>query len=135
VKRWLKFNAVGIVGALVQLISLWLLTRAGVQYVIATVLAVEVAVLHNFAWHEVWTWRGIPAHGRWQRLFRFHVANGLVSIASNAVFTWILKQGFGLPLLIANFGAICVTALLNFVLAAVWVFQPLPSQRMRKPTV
>ena len=133
--RWLKFNAVGIAGAGVQLAALWFFARiAGVQYVIATALAVEVAVLHNFAWHEAWTWRGMPTEDRWRRLVRFHVANGFVSIASNALFTWLFKQGLGLPLLVANLGAIGVTALLNFALAAMWVFQDLPSHRIRKPT-
>ena len=134
--RWLKFNCVGIVGAGVQLAALWFFTSiAGVQYVVATALAVEVAVLHNFVWHEAWTWRGVSAEGRWRRLARFHVANGFVSIASNALFTWVFKYGLGLPLLVANVASIGLTSLLNFVLAAMWVFQPLPSQRIRKPTV
>lgn len=134
-KRWLKFNAVGIAGAGVQLAALWFFARiAGVQYVLATIFAVEIAVLHNFAWHEVWTWRGMPPELRWRRLVRFHVANGFVSIASNALFTWMLKEGIGLPLLAANLGAMGATALINFALALLWVFQPLPSHRIRKPT-
>jgi len=48
--RWLKFNAVGIAGTVVQLTALWLLARlSGIQYVVATGIAVEIAVLHNFA--------------------------------------------------------------------------------------
>lgn len=121
--RWLKFNAVGVIGAGVQLAALWLFARLlGMQYIVATVLAVEIAVLHNFAWHEAWTWRGIPARGRLGRLARFHVANGFVSILSNALFTWIFKQGIGLPLLAANLAAIVATSILNFVLAALFVF-------------
>ena len=123
-RRWFKFNAVGIAGAVVQLGALALFARVfGIQYVVATVLAVEVAVLHNFAWHEVWTWREMPPQGRWQRLFRFHVANGFVSIASNALFTWLFKRYIGLPLLFANIAAIAVTAILNFILASTWVFR------------
>jgi putative flippase GtrA len=131
--RWLKFNAVGIVGAGVQLAALWLFARVlSIQYVAATVLAVEVAVLHNFAWHEIWTWRGLPAEGRLRRLARFHLANGFVSVLSNAAFTWLFKQWLGAPLLVANGISIVLTALLNFVMASVYVF---PSQRIRKPTV
>lgn len=134
--RWLKFNAVGIAGAGVQLAALWFFTRvAGMHYVLATVLAVETAVLHNFAWHEAWTWRGMPAEGRRRRLMRFHGANGIVSVLSNALLTWVFKQGLGMPLLAANLGAIVLTSLLNFLLAVIWVYKPLPSQRMRNPTV
>jgi len=126
--RWLKFNAVGIVGAGVQLAALWFFARVlGFHVIAATVLAVEVAVLHNFVWHESWTWRGLPASGRLRRLGRFHLANGLVSIVSNAIFTWIFKQVIGVPLVAANLAAIVLTALLNFIMAAAYVFpEPYP---------
>ena len=56
-RAWLKFNAVGIVGIGVQLLALTIL-KSGlkVNYLIATFIAVETAVLHNFVWHERWTW-------------------------------------------------------------------------------
>ena len=133
--RWLKFNAVGIAGAVVQLIALWLLAHvARVQYVVATALAVEIAVLHNFVWHEAWTWRGMPIEGRWQRLFKFHVANGFVSIASNALLTSIFVQQFGLPLLASNVAAMLATALLNFALATIWVFRSARATAYQAPS-
>ena len=123
-RRWLKFNAVGIAGAVVQLGALALFARVfGIEYVVATVLAVEVAVLHNFVWHEACTWREMPREGRWRRLFRVHVAHGFVSIASNALVTWLFKRYLGLPLIVANAAAIAVTAVLNFILASTWVFR------------
>src|SRR5215471_9478630 len=95
-RRWLKFNVVGIAGAVVQLGALTLFTRIfGIQYVVATALAVEVAVLHNFVWHEVWTWRGMAVEDRFRRLLRFHLANGLLSIVSNVLFTTLLVQRIG----------------------------------------
>ena len=55
--RWLKFNAVGALGMIVQLGSLGLLIHVlGMHYMLATALAVEAAVLHNFLWHRRWTW-------------------------------------------------------------------------------
>ena len=121
--RWGKFNAVGVAGFVLQLAMLWVLTRyAGVQYLLATAVAVEISLLHNFVWHEVWTWKGLAVEDRWRRLVRFHVANGFLSIASNVLFTWLLMQS-GLPLLVANTAAVAVTALLNFALAVRWVFQ------------
>jgi putative flippase GtrA len=122
--RWWRFNAVGIGGFALQLGLLWVFARVwGMQYLFATMLAVEIALLHNFVWHEAWTWRGLAVEGRWRRLARFHLANGFLSIASNVLFTWILKEGFGLPLLVANAAAVAATTLLNFALAAMWVFR------------
>ena len=119
--RWLRFNAVGIAGAGVQLGALHLLRGLGVLP--ATALAVELAVLHNFAWHEVWTWgtRGTP--GVWARLARFHVANGLLSIVSNLVWMHVLTQWLGVALLPANLIAIVATSLLNFALGERFVFR------------
>jgi putative flippase GtrA len=58
VKRWLKFNFVGGVGIGVQFGVLFLLKSVWhVHYLVATVVAVEAAVLHNFIWHERFTWR------------------------------------------------------------------------------
>ena len=51
--RWLKFNGVGALGIVAQLGVLALLTGVfHVQYLIATAIAVESAVLHNFVWQS-----------------------------------------------------------------------------------
>ena len=51
--RWIRFNVVGVMGALVQAGVLHLLTeRADLDYLTATGLAVEAAILHNFVWHS-----------------------------------------------------------------------------------
>ena len=89
--RWVKFNTVGIAGAVLQLAVLWVLTRAGLHYLIATALAVEAAVLHNFYWHTRWTWKGREAS-----LLRFHLANGLLSVVSNLIWMRIFNPETGL---------------------------------------
>lgn len=62
--QFVRFNAVGILGAAVQLAALRIGTRViGIHYLAATVLAVEIALLHNFAWHEIWTWKSLPWRG------------------------------------------------------------------------
>ncbi len=119
-RRWLKFSAVGLIGVAVQLAVLATLTKLGVNYLVATAIAVEVALLHNYAWHRRWTWadRDIPSG----RLLRFHLANGVVSLVSNLVWMRILTGGLGVPAVPANLAAITVTALLNFALGERWVF-------------
>jgi putative flippase GtrA len=122
--RWLRFNAVGLAGVVVQLSALFVLSRLWPHHeILDTMLAVEIAILHNFVWHETWTWPGLTAVGRSRRLVRFHLANGFLSIASNALFTWLFRHSFGIHLLAANLAAIAVTSLLNFAVAARWVFR------------
>jgi putative flippase GtrA len=122
--RFVRFNTVGILGAAVQFLTLrFFLRNLGMQYVVATALAVEIALLHNFCWHEMWTWKSLPSRGWPARLMRFQLANGAVSIVSNAVLTFAFHEYIGLAVLTANVAAMVMTALLNFRLARTWVFR------------
>ncbi|MCW5979289.1 MAG: GtrA family protein [Bryobacteraceae bacterium] len=126
-RRWLRFNAVGAGGIAVQLAALALYKSGlGLHYLAATALAVETAVLHNFVWHERWTWRERTADATVAavagRLFRFHVSNGLVSILSNVVLMRIFAGYFHLHYLPANAIAIAITSLANFALSEWFVF-------------
>jgi putative flippase GtrA len=64
-RRWARFNIVGLVGLLVQLACLWALTQLlNVHYILATAIAVELTILHNFCWHAAWTWIDRPTSAR-----------------------------------------------------------------------
>ncbi|MBI2681711.1 MAG: GtrA family protein [Acidobacteriales bacterium] len=122
--RWLKFNAAGALGVLVQLLALAVLARH-MNYLAATALAVEMAVLHNFAWHERLTWRERTQHstrGVWRRLVRFHLANGTISILGNLLLMRWLAGGLGWPLVAANGLSILICSTLNFAAAEIYVF-------------
>jgi putative flippase GtrA len=123
-RRWMRFSLVGMAGIGIQLGVLWICTSLmRMPAVLSIAVAVEAAVLHNFTWHERWTWRGLPADGRWRRLARFHVSNGFVSVGSNIALTMLIRQNPAIPLLAANLLAIAMTAILNFALADLWVFR------------
>jgi putative flippase GtrA len=122
--RWLKFNAVGGMGVVVQLAALALLKSGlDLHYLLATAVAVELALLHNFVWHERWTWRDRGAHGRAGRLIRFHLANGLVSIAVNLVVMRVLVGRLHWPYMVANVAAIAAGSVINFFLGDRLVFR------------
>lgn len=123
--RWLKFNLVGGLGIGVQLGSLALL-RFWMNYLVATAVAVEIAVLHNFVWHERFTWKDRPGGSRERvmRLLRFHLGNGAVSILGNVGLMWILVGRLHMKhLVVANGIAIAVCSLLNFALGEWFVFR------------
>jgi putative flippase GtrA len=129
-RRWLKFNAVGGIGVAVQLGALVVYKSLfGIHYLAATALAVETAVLHNFFWHQQWTWAD-RARSRmrprllFRRLFRFHLSNGLVSILSNVVLMRLLAGHFRLHYLLANVISIAITSAANFLLSELFVFRP-----------
>jgi len=125
--RWLKFNFVGGIGIGVQLAVLTVL-KSGLHfnYLRATALAVEAAVIHNFIWHERFTWKDrekttLPL----VRFIKFNLTNGLLSIAGNLLLMKLLTGVFHFNYLIANLIAIIVCSLANFLVSDRFVFQPL----------
>jgi putative flippase GtrA len=114
--RWLKFNAVGAIGIAVQLSVLTLLKSGlGLNYLLATALAVEATVLHNFIWHERFTWSDRLTTSRYKRLLKFNLATGAFSIAGNMFFTKLLVDA-GMNYLSANSMSIALCSIVNFFL-------------------
>ena len=152
-RRLRVFLTVGALGFLVQLGALGaLMSLAHWGWLPATLLSVELAVVHNFFWHERWTWcdrtvagshlAGLdlapphiapphvapshvaPSHlALVVRLARFHVANGVVSIVGNAALMMLLVGLLGLPAIPANAIAVAIIGAANFVAADRWVFR------------
>jgi putative flippase GtrA len=124
--RAVKFYAVGALGIAVQLIALYFLKPMfDPHYLWATALAVETAILHNFIWHEFWTWSDRPSSGveRAARLWRFHTSNGLLSLAGNVLLMRFLVGTLGLHYLLANIISIASLAVVNFLLSELYVFR------------
>ena len=122
--RWCKFNLVGAMGMVVQLAALALFNRltAG-RYLLASAAALELTLLHNFAWHLHYTWRdrregsALPV-----QLVRFHLSNGLVSMLGNLALMRILVHEARIPLLASNSIAILCCSIVNFGLGNNWAF-------------
>ena len=126
--HWLKFNAVGVLGFALQSATLFLLTHGAhtVPYLAATAIAVELAVLNNFVWHQRWTWRDRPSTTVTEtlgRLLKFNITNGLVSIVGNLVFMSLLVGRLGLPVTGANLISVAACSIINFILADRIAFQ------------
>ena len=125
--RWAKFNAIGALGFCIQLSALWFFIVAlKLTSLVATALAVETAVVHNFVWHQFLTWKDRSSEKRYdwlKRLFAFNLTNGAVSLAGNLFFAWLIIGRQRIWLLAANLFAIAVCSLINFVLSDRVVFR------------
>jgi putative flippase GtrA len=126
-KRWLKFNLVGAIGIGVQFAALFLLKSVlGLDYLFATAIAVEAAVVHNFVWHEQFTWvdRVRPCWRRsLTRFLRFNLANGTVSILGNLALMRVMVGEGKMHYLVANAIAIALCSIANFAVSNEWVFE------------
>lgn len=120
--RWLKFNLVGGIGIAVQLLVLALLkTALHLDYLIATALAVEVTVIHNFLWHERVTWADRAGAG-FTRFMKFNLTTGLFSIAGNLLLMKLLVGLAHVNYLLANGITITACSVVNFLVSDGFVF-------------
>jgi dolichol-phosphate mannosyltransferase len=127
-QHWFRFNLVGAAGFAVQTAALHFLTQNTLfhlHYLVATVAAVEFAVLNNFVWHQKWTWSDRPCETGGQVLWRmaaFNLTNGVVSIAGNLLLMGLFVGWLRLPIAGSNVLSVAVCGLSNFVIANRVVF-------------
>lgn len=137
VRRVLRFSVVGAIGIGVQVTALWLLTGVlHVHYLVATAAAIEISVLHNFAWHVRWTWAsasGGAADRPVLRCLAFHAGNGLASMLGALALMPFLVGGLRLHYVVANLVATACTGLMNFLVGDRLVFRS--SVRSSVPSV
>lgn len=119
---FVRFHAVGLAGMVVQLAAMKLLRDGlGCHYLLATALAVELAVIHNFYWHWKWTWveRNVPA----TRFLHFQCTTGVVSLAGNLFAMKLLCGLLGIALIPATLLSIGFTWVFNYLVADRYVFR------------
>ncbi|HEY8185901.1 MAG TPA: GtrA family protein [Pyrinomonadaceae bacterium] len=120
--HWIKFNVVGALGFALQMSALFVLTHGALRlsYLAATAIAVELAVLNNFVWHQRWTWNDRPSPTKKEtlcRLAKFNITTGLVSIAGNLLLMSLFVGHLGLPIIGANLASVVACSLVTFFLA------------------
>jgi putative flippase GtrA len=124
-RRTFKFSLVGAVGIGVQLVVLAALTGLKINYLLATCLAVESAIIHNFLWHQSFTWRDRSCTRKIEviaRFARFHFSNGLISLVGNLLLMRVLVGRLGLTVIVANLISISLCFVANFMASDRWVF-------------
>lgn len=120
------FGLVGLSGVIPNLAAIALLVSAGIGYAVAAVLAIEVAVLWNFAGSELLVWRHARAgRSRTARFCRFWVI--AQSDVARIPFVILLVAGLGLGVELATVVTLVAAFLLRFALADRLVYgRPVP---------
>jgi len=124
-RRFVKFCLVGGSGVLVNMGLLWLLTEvAGLFYLVSSAVAVECAILNNFFWNDVWTFRDRRAAGwraRLGRLARFNAVS-VGGLGINVAVLWLFTEQLGVYYLLSNLAGIAAATLWNFFVNARWTW-------------
>ncbi len=117
-KRVFKFGIVGLSGIVVNLGILWLLVEyALLDKNIASLIAIEISILNNFVWNDLWTFRAkedVRIASRWQRLIAFNLVSIGGSIINWGLFI-LLTAGFSVYYLLAQLVGILVAFVWNFL--------------------
>jgi dolichol-phosphate mannosyltransferase len=117
-KKVLKFGLVGISGIVVNMGALWYLTEfVGLYYLVSSLFAIELSILNNFIWNDLWTFKSETSHklsSRWHRLISFHVVS-VGGLIINMGILFLLTSVGGVYYLISNFIGILVGFGWNFI--------------------
>jgi len=124
--RFLKFCAVGVVGAGVNLAVLFALTEAGLFYLLSGLIGIEAAILSNFVLNRSWTFkdRGIlEFRSILTALYRDHAVRS-VGIVLNLVILWLLTSVFGFYYILSQVIGIGIAMLWNYSGNQWWTWEP-----------
>jgi dolichol-phosphate mannosyltransferase len=121
-KQFLRFGLVGGVGVLVDMSVLFLLVDprlGGWNLSPAKAVAAEAAIINNFIWNDVWTFRGVsagPAGRRGQKMVLFCKFNliCLVGMGMNILLLNLQVRCWHLNVYLANLIAIGLVSIWNF---------------------
>ncbi|MFE5188534.1 GtrA family protein [Streptomyces sp. NPDC056628] len=117
--RVLRFAVVGGAGTVVNTAALYVLHRLlSVPLVVASAVAVELAVAHNYVLNDRWTFAVRAPSLR--RFGKFNMSM-LAGLAANVLVVWTLVH-VGVHLLVANLLAIAAAFSVNYASSVQWVW-------------
>jgi putative flippase GtrA len=115
-----KFALVGGTGVAVNTVALYLLYQVGhVPLIVASILAVELAIVNNFLWNNRWTFgqRDLSPG----RFLRFNIVSlGGLAITTGTLY---LVSSLGVYYLLANLLGITLATVWNFALNVLWTWR------------
>lgn len=104
-----RFCVVGAMGFAINFILLqFIKDMLGVNVFIAQLIAGELSLLHNFIWHQNWTYRGISKKSVKELLIEFHVTSW-IAILGGAFFVGLLEERY-------SYGNLPALAITSFIL-------------------
>lgn len=116
--RVFRFGIVGITGIVVNLGILFLLVEFfSLNKDLASPVAIEISILNNFLWNDLWTFGSderSKTSGMWHRLFAFNAVSVGGAAINYAIFL-VLSSWFSVYYLIAQLTGILIAFIWNFL--------------------
>jgi putative flippase GtrA len=120
----IQFGVVGVSGFLVNtVVYVFLLRKVGLHYLPSSFLAFCVAVMNNFLWNRLWTFRHRKdaSHAAFQAA-RFLVVSTAAYLC-NAVLLTLFIEHFGMGKVVAQLIAVTLVMPISFLGNKLWSFR------------
>jgi len=118
--EWVKivrFGLVGLSGIFVNMGLLYALTEiAGLYYLVSAAIAIELSIVNNFIWNDVWTFKSagdLRFERKVQRFASFQAVS-VGGLAINMVVLYLLAEIAGVYYLVANLAGILIAFAWNY---------------------
>jgi dolichol-phosphate mannosyltransferase len=123
-RRFTRFFVVGASGVLVNMGALMALTEGlRLPLAFASLCAIELSILGNFAWNNAWTWSDRQVGSLRARLLKYHAVAGFSGLCANWGVLLLLTTLFHTDYRLANLLGIVAGMALNFTLNHLWTFR------------
>jgi dolichol-phosphate mannosyltransferase len=125
--RGTKFLLVAWLGMFVNTGYLYLFKGVlGIRIIPASLMAIEIAIIHNFIWFRHWAWKDRQQKYHqpfFKQLFKYNIATGLVDLFSNVTILWVLSTFFHVHYLLANICGMIAGPFIKFWLNDKFIFR------------
>ncbi len=120
-----KFMAVAWLGMGVNTACLYLFKGIlHIKLIPASLMAIEIAIIHNFIWFRTWTWRDRPNKPPFfQQLIKYNLATGAVDFLANVSVLWSLSTFLKIHYLLANILGMIAPPFIKFWLNEKFIFK------------
>ncbi|CVK32690.1 glycosyltransferase [Methanoculleus bourgensis] len=118
-KKIARFGLVGLSGIFVNMGLLYALTEfAGLYYLISAAIAIELSIVNNFIWNDIWTF-GAADNLRFERKIQRFGSFQVVSMGGllvNMAVLFLLSDVVGVYYLVANLAGILIAFAWNYAI-------------------
>jgi len=121
-KTFLKFAIVGGSGIVVNMLVFLILTNyASIHHLVASAIATEIAILNNFTWNHIWTFR---RRGKMNILIRIAAFHGsrILGLIVTVAGLYVLSDLLGFPTNPSYLIAIGLGVIANFLTSDLFVW-------------
>lgn len=125
--RGYKFMLIAWLGAVVNTACLYFFKGVlGIRIIPASILAIEIAILHNFIWYRYWAWRDRREENYqpfWPQFLKYNLATGSVDFLVAVPTLWALSTFLKIHYLAANLLAMILPPIIKFYLNEKHIFK------------